>query len=102
MPRNTAKDRVLSHTEVRSETEANRTAEPAEDLGAILDALPTLVSYWDSGMRNRLANGAFVEFFGLTPEEIRGRHVSDGPRGGALRPEPPIHRAGARGRAAAV
>ena len=76
MPRNTAKDRVLSHAEVRGETEATRTAEPAEDLGAILNALPTLVSYWDSGMRNRLANGAFVEFFGLTPEEIRGRHVS--------------------------
>lgn len=76
MPRNTAKDRVLSHTEAGSEPDANRTAEPAEDRGAILNALPTLVSYWDSGMRNRLANGAFVEFFGLTPEEIRGRHVS--------------------------
>ena len=76
MPRNTAKDVGRSHAEVRSETEANRTAEPAEDRGAILDALPALVSYWDSGMRNRLANGAFVEFFGLTPEEIRGRHVS--------------------------
>jgi len=76
MPRNTAKDGVLSHAEVRSETEANRTAEPAEDLGAILNDLPALVSYWDSGVRNRLANGAFVEFFGLTPEEIRGRHVS--------------------------
>ena len=67
---------MRSHAEVRNETEAHRTAEPAEDLGAILNALPTLVSYWDSGMRNRLANGAFVEFFGLTPEEIRGRHVS--------------------------
>ena len=77
MPRNAANDRVLSHVEVRSETEANRTAEPAEDLGAIPDALPALVSYWDSGMRNRIANGAFVEFFGLTPEEVRGRHVSE-------------------------
>ena len=76
MPRNTAKDRVPSHTELRSKPEANRTAEPAEDPGANLIAQPALVSYWDSGMRNRLANGAFVEFFGLTPEEIRGRHVS--------------------------
>ncbi len=75
MPRNTAKDRVPSHAEVRSETEANQTAALRQDIDATVDGLPALVSYWDSGMRNRLANGAFVEFFGLTPEEIRGRHV---------------------------
>ena len=30
---------------MRSEPEANRTADPAEDLGAILDGLPAMVSY---------------------------------------------------------
>lgn len=48
-----------------------------EDIGAILDGLPAMVSYWDSGMRNRAATHAFVEFFGLTPQDISGRYVGD-------------------------
>jgi len=48
-----------------------------DDLGAILDALPAMVGYWDANMRNRVANRAYVEFFGLTPGQIRGRHISE-------------------------
>src|SRR5450755_2395261 len=51
--------------------------EPWEEIGAILDALPAMVGYWDAGLRNRFANRAYVEFFGLTPEQIRGRHASE-------------------------
>jgi diguanylate cyclase (GGDEF)-like protein/PAS domain S-box-containing protein len=47
------------------------------NLHAILDALPALVSYWDANLRNRLANDAYMEFFGLTPQQIRGAHVRD-------------------------
>ena len=36
-----------------------------------------MVGYWDAGLRNRFANRAYVEFLGLTPEEIRGRHASE-------------------------
>ena len=77
MPRNTAKDGVLSHAEERGEPEATGTAEPAEDVAAILYALPALVSYWDPDMRNRLANRAFAEFFGLEPGMIHARHASE-------------------------
>jgi PAS domain S-box-containing protein len=31
----------------------------------------------DTDLRNRFANRAYVEFLGLTPEEIRGRHASE-------------------------
>jgi PAS domain S-box-containing protein len=48
-----------------------------EDLGAILDALPAMVGYWDADLHNRFANRMYVEFLGLTPEEIRGRHASE-------------------------
>src|SRR5581483_10556772 len=48
-----------------------------EDLGAILDALPAMVGYWDANERNRVANRAYVEFFGLTPGQIHGRHISE-------------------------
>ena len=43
----------------------------------VLDTLPAVVGYYDSDLRNRLANRAYVEFFGVTPEEIHGRHISD-------------------------
>lgn len=41
------------------------------------NARPALISYWGADMRNLVAEGAFVEFFGLTSEELRGRHLSD-------------------------
>lgn len=43
----------------------------------MLDALPALVGYWDSELRNRMANAASIEFFGKTPEEMRGTHIRE-------------------------
>ena len=74
MPDN--EDDVLSPAEVRTETGSKRTAEPGEEIGGTLVALPAAVGYWDADLRNRVANRAYVEFLGLTPEEIHGRHVS--------------------------
>jgi PAS domain S-box-containing protein len=48
-----------------------------ETLEAILNALPALVSYWDRDLRNVMANSAYVEFFGKSPDEIRGMHGRD-------------------------
>ncbi|HET9023152.1 MAG TPA: PAS domain-containing protein [Burkholderiaceae bacterium] len=47
------------------------------DVRAILNALPAMVGYWDSDLRNRMANDVYVEFFGMTPEEMRGKHISE-------------------------
>lgn len=47
------------------------------DQQAILDNLPALIAYWDRDLRNRLANRVYVEYFGMTPEEIFGRHISE-------------------------
>ena len=65
-----------SSTAGRGETVRREPRKAGDDNRAILDALPA-VGYWDADLRNRMANGAYVEFFGLTPEEIRGRHVSE-------------------------
>jgi PAS domain S-box-containing protein len=70
-------DDARSRTAVRGETVRSEPREPGDDLGAILDALPAMVGYWDTDLRNRFANRAYVEFLGLTPEEIRGRHASE-------------------------
>lgn len=43
----------------------------------MLDALPALVGYWDSDLRNRMANAASIKFFGRSPEEMRGMHIRD-------------------------
>jgi PAS domain S-box-containing protein len=85
---------VHSRTAVRGETGRPDPSEPWEHLGVILDALPAMVGYWDTDLRNRGANRAYVEFFGLTPEQIRGRHASEvlGPKLYALN-RPHIERA---------
>lgn len=43
----------------------------------MLDALPALVSYWDRRLRNQMANAAHLEFFGKSPEAIRGVHLRE-------------------------
>ncbi len=46
------------------------------ELTRILDNLPAMVSFWDRDGRNCYANEAYVEWFGIAPEELRGIHVS--------------------------
>jgi PAS domain S-box-containing protein len=48
-----------------------------EGIQAMLNALPAMVGYWDGKMRNRMANDAFIEYFGKTPQELRGIHIRD-------------------------
>ena len=48
-----------------------------DDLLSALDHLPAMVAYWDTDCRNRIANAAYVEWFGMTPAEIYGMHMRD-------------------------
>jgi len=43
----------------------------------LINALPALIGYWDTDLRNRLANDAYVEFFGFTPERMLGIHMRE-------------------------
>lgn len=43
----------------------------------MLNALPALVGYWDRNLRNRMANDAYIEFFGRSPREMRGIHIRE-------------------------
>lgn len=49
---------------------------PAQ-LRAVLNGIPALVGYWDTGLRNRLANDAYCEWFGFEPRQLHGMHVRD-------------------------
>jgi PAS domain S-box-containing protein len=52
-------------------------SDSAEGIQAMLNALPAMVGYWDSEMRNRMANDAYIEYFGKSPQEMRGIHVRE-------------------------
>jgi PAS domain S-box-containing protein len=41
----------------------------------MLNALPAMVGYWDSDLRNRMANDAYIYYFGEAPGEMRGVHI---------------------------
>jgi PAS domain S-box-containing protein len=63
---------------------ASATLGNAEDLERLLnesyivaDGIPALVSYVDAGLRYRRVNRAYVDLFGLTREEMVGRHVEE-------------------------
>ncbi len=43
----------------------------------LVDSLPAMVGYWDTELRNRLANAAYTEWFGHTPGEILGMSMPE-------------------------
>lgn len=49
----------------------------ARRLRLLVDRLPALVGYWDRDLHNVIANAAYVEYFGFTPEQARGRHARE-------------------------
>lgn len=57
--------------------QGNRFSDSVEGIQTMLNALPALVGYWDRRLRNRMANDAHVDFFGLSPEEMRGLHIRE-------------------------
>jgi diguanylate cyclase (GGDEF)-like protein/PAS domain S-box-containing protein len=52
---------------------------PTEDerLRRIVDSLPSLIGYWDRDLINVFANHAYREYFGRSPEQIRGIHIRE-------------------------
>jgi len=59
---------------------ATRTAElklAHRDLKNILDAMPSMVGYWDKDLFNRFANHAYKYWFGFEEKDIPGRHIRE-------------------------
>lgn len=51
--------------------------EETRRLRVLLDSLPALIGYWDRDLRNVMANAAYVDYFGVTPEQAKGRHLRE-------------------------
>ncbi|MGN6608763.1 MAG: sensor histidine kinase [Jatrophihabitans sp.] len=47
------------------------------ELVSALDHLPAMVAYWDRDLHNRLANAAYLEWFGIGPDRMVGMHIRD-------------------------
>jgi PAS domain S-box-containing protein len=56
---------------------AERDRQDVRLLRTMLDQLPALIAYWDVECHNLVANHAYVDFFGLEPERMRGLHISE-------------------------
>jgi PAS domain S-box-containing protein len=61
--------------EVRERTQQLEIAR--RDLETILDAMPSLIMYWDRELRNRFANRACGTWFGRDPATLKGIHLRD-------------------------
>jgi PAS domain S-box-containing protein len=48
----------------------------ARRLQVLFDGLPALVGYWDTELRNVIANEAYAEWFGISPRKMKGLHIS--------------------------
>ncbi|MCW8139514.1 MAG: PAS domain-containing protein [Planctomycetota bacterium] len=46
-------------------------------LRALVDRVPAMLAYWDAGQRCRFANRAYERWFGVSPEALVGRHMSE-------------------------
>ncbi len=52
-------------------------AEETRRLQVTIDHVPGMLGYWDRDGHNVTANDAYFEYFGLTPAQVRGRHLRD-------------------------
>lgn len=51
--------------------------EAEHDVRTILNNMPSMIAYWDGKLRNRFANQAHLEWFGVQPDQLRGMHISE-------------------------
>jgi PAS domain S-box-containing protein len=64
-------------SDAASEEERDEERAQARRLRVLFDSLPALIGYWDRDVRNVVANEAYVEWFGMHPDEMRGRHLRE-------------------------
>jgi PAS domain S-box-containing protein len=58
----------------------SRTAEletARHDLQTVLDSVPSMIGYWDKNLRNRVANRAYTDWFGVDARSLLGKSMVD-------------------------
>lgn len=49
----------------------------ARRLRALFHHVPALIAFWDKDLRNVIANEAYVDWFGVAPERMKGMHIRE-------------------------
>jgi PAS domain S-box-containing protein len=69
---------LLAFSDVTARKNAEESAQSSKnDLRSILDNMPAMIGYWDRSLRNRFANQAYAEWFGVDPTKMAGMHIRD-------------------------
>ena len=55
----------------------NKHREFERRMKSITNSIPALIGYWNTDLRCEFANDAYRQLFGLTPEQMLGRHLSE-------------------------
>lgn len=58
-------------------TDAMDATRELERLRRLLDGVPAMLGYWDRNLNNVVANHRYLDYFGLTVQQIRGMHLSE-------------------------
>ncbi|GEM_PF-5089224 len=68
---------ALEQTVAQLAERSGELARAQGDLQSIIDHTPALVAYWDRDMRNRFANRAYQDWYGIAPADMRGMHMRE-------------------------
>lgn len=66
---------VLPSSPPAAVTDANTDSDEA--IQSILDHLPSMIGCWDRHLRYRYANQAYKHWFGIAPEDMKGKHLRE-------------------------
>ena len=69
-------NKIASLIQDRSSPEHKLLIEKLEQLNFILNKTPALIGYWNSQLINKFSNDAYSRWFGHSPEQIKGQHLS--------------------------
>lgn len=53
------------------------TTDPAHIALSVANSIPAMMAYWDADQRCHFSNDAYREWFGRSPEEMKGMHLRD-------------------------
>jgi len=62
---------------LRRQTIGAQLRQAEHDLSTILHNLPSMVAYWDSSFHNRFANQAYLQWAGVTAEQLRAQRLDE-------------------------
>lgn len=67
---------LFSHVQAKASKNMRKLAQKDRELDAIMNSVPSMIAYWDANFINVYANNIYTIYFGKTPEEIKGLHIS--------------------------